>query len=48
MNSQPNPPEEKEIAYELDKITFFIEPVYKEGEQESVADILLKLMLNDM
>jgi len=48
MKQQPNPPEEKEISYELDKATFLVEPVYKEEGQESVADILLKLMLDDI
>ena len=48
MNPQSNPPEEKEISYEFDKTTFLVEPVYKEEGQESIADILLKLMLNDI
>ena len=48
MNPQSNPPEKNDVSYELNKTTFLVKPVYKEDGQESVADILLKLMLNDI
>lgn len=38
--------EREEYTYKVDKITFIVTPVYKEGG-ETMRDILLKLMLAD-
>ena len=42
-----NPAPQEEYAYQGEKITFFVTPVYQETG-ESMYDILLKLMLSEL
>ena len=42
-----NPAPQEEYAYQVEKITFFVTPVYQETG-ESMYDILLKLMLSEL
>jgi len=34
----------KPITYDVDKITFHVTPIYKDGKSKSVHDIILNLM----
>ena len=36
-----------DITYELDKMTFIVTPVYRDGSGKTIHDILLNLMERD-
>jgi len=39
---------DQEYAYKVGNITFIVTPVYKPGQGETIAEILLKLMKADV